>query len=418
MLILFFTLFIVLMGFAIIMPVLPFYAAHMGATSIHLGLLMASYSLMQFLFAPFWGNLSDRKGRKPVLMVGLAGYGVSFIILGFATALWMIYFSRILGGILSAAVLPSSFAYVGDTTSDKERGGGMGVMGAAMGSGMVCGPIVGGFLSIFKIFQPYDVPFFVAGGMAFVTMVFAYVFLREPKNKIEISTGRFSFTIDFNVPRILVFLYVLNFIVSFSMGNLQSTLAFFVRDKFGYGAFDVGVVFLFFGLVGFVLQGMLVGTIINHLGEGGVIKLGLAITAVGLALIVLSFDFLSLVIYNVIIAVGLAFLRPSIPSLISKRTKIYGAAMGAQTSFESLGRVIGPTVGGIIYLFNAAYPYFLGSITLVATLFASFVFLGGLQKPRSNRAPGKILHCNPKMFMKVKSYGYRVGNLFSEHSKP
>jgi multidrug resistance protein len=144
--VLFMAIFIVMMGFGIVLPVLQFYAREVGATPVQIGLLATSYAFMQFLFAPLWGALSDRIGRKPIFALGLLGYAVSFIIFGLSHEVWQLFVARILGGILSAATLPTAMAYVGDTTTEEGRGGGMGLMGAAMGLGFTVGPGIGAIL--------------------------------------------------------------------------------------------------------------------------------------------------------------------------------------------------------------------------------------------------------------------------------
>src|SRR5690606_25276383 len=131
MIIMFMTMFIVMVGFGIIMPILPFYAENLGATATHLGLLFASYSIVQFFFAPIWGTMSDRVGRKPMILLGLVGFGVSFIFLGMANALWMLFAARIIGGVLSAATMPTVMAFIADTTDSQSRAQGLGLLGAA-----------------------------------------------------------------------------------------------------------------------------------------------------------------------------------------------------------------------------------------------------------------------------------------------
>ncbi len=169
MTILFLTMFVVMVGFGVIMPILPFYAESMGATATTLGLLFASYSVVQFLFSPFWGQMSDKMGRKPILLIGLIGFGVSFVLFGAATALWVLFAARILGGILSAATLPTVMAYVADTTDNEQRGGGMGIIGAAMGLGVTFGPVIGGFLGTVNP----SLPFYFSGLLAFAVALFS-----------------------------------------------------------------------------------------------------------------------------------------------------------------------------------------------------------------------------------------------------
>jgi len=145
--ILFFTMVVVMIGFGIIIPIMPFYVESFGASGKALGALMAIFSVMQFLFAPLWGSLSDRYGRKPILLIGVFGNALSLVLMGFSSSLWMLFGSRALAGILSSATLPTAMAYIADSTSERDRGAGMGYIGAAMGVGMVLGPGIGGWLA-------------------------------------------------------------------------------------------------------------------------------------------------------------------------------------------------------------------------------------------------------------------------------
>ena len=186
MTILFLTMFIVMVGFGVIMPILPFYAESMGATATDLGLLFAAYSIVQFFFSPIWGQMSDRVGRKPMILLGLVGFAISFVLFGMANSLFMLFVARILGGILSAATLPTVMAYIADTTDLKSRGGGMGVLGAAMGMGITFGPVIGGYLSEMSP----SLPFYFAAGLGFAVAIFAAFFLPESRSKAAQMAAR------------------------------------------------------------------------------------------------------------------------------------------------------------------------------------------------------------------------------------
>src|SRR5690606_2654873 len=170
-----FTLLVVMLGFGLVIPIIPYYMEAFGAGGTELGLLVASYAVMRLIFGPIWGSLSDRIGRKPVLMIGIFGYGVTMILFGLATQLWMLFASRIVAGILSSATSPTTMAYIGDSTSEEERGRGMGVLGAAIGIGTILGPGVGGLLAVNSL----ATPFFLAGGMSFVALLLVWWVLPE-----------------------------------------------------------------------------------------------------------------------------------------------------------------------------------------------------------------------------------------------
>ncbi len=170
-----FSLVVVMLGFGIVIPIMPFYVEQLGAGGTELGLLVASYAIMRLICGPLWGSLSDRIGRKPVLMVGVFGYGVTMILFGLATKLWMLFLFRILSGILSSATSPTTMAYIGDSTPENERSQGMGALGAAVGVGTIFGPGLGGLLAGKNL----AAPFFIAGGMSFCALLLIWLFLPE-----------------------------------------------------------------------------------------------------------------------------------------------------------------------------------------------------------------------------------------------
>ena len=170
-----FSLAVVMLGFGTVIPIMPFYVEHLGAGGTELGLLVASYAVMRLIFGPIWGNLSDRVGRKPVLMIGVFGYGITMILFGLATQLWMLFVFRILSGILSSSTSPTTMAYIGDSTPEQERGQGMGILGVAVGVGTIVGPGLGGLLGR----ENLALPFFIAGGMSFLALLLIWLLLPE-----------------------------------------------------------------------------------------------------------------------------------------------------------------------------------------------------------------------------------------------
>jgi DHA1 family multidrug resistance protein-like MFS transporter len=376
-LILSFTLFIVMVGFGIIIPIMPFYVTSLGASAFDLGLLMSTFSLVQFLFAPFWGNLSDRIGRKPLIAIGLAGYICSYIIMASASAIWMLFVGRVLGGMLSSATLPAAQAYVADNTTIKERGGGMGMLGAAMGLGMVFGPGIGGLLSTFGL----AAPFLFAAGLAALNLVFVLAFLPAPKRApVPVAQQRRPSQVALLTQALggpLAFFFVMAFLVSFAMGNLESTFALYSQAELGFTATDMGIAFTFMGLAGAIMQGALVGKAIDRYGEERLIQFGLIATAAGFLLILAAFDRVSMIVFITAQSVGSAFLRPAISSLLSKRTTTgQGATLGMQSSFDSLGRIVGPAWGGFIFESHHTYPYLTGAGVFLLAFVASVLKLG------------------------------------------
>ena len=173
--ILFFTLVVIMLGFGMVIPIFPFYIDHFGATGRDLGILMAIFAVMQFLFAPFWGRQSDRFGRKPILMIGVVGNALSLLIFALAPNLTVLFLARALSGVLSSATMPTAMAFISDSTTEENRSGGMGMLGAAMGMGMVIGPGIGGWFAEISL----AMPFFVASGLSVVTLVLIWLILPE-----------------------------------------------------------------------------------------------------------------------------------------------------------------------------------------------------------------------------------------------
>src|SRR5579884_1760423 len=221
LIVLFLAIFIVMMGFGIVLPVLQFYARDVGATPFQIGLLATSYAFMQFLFAPLWGGLSDRIGRKPVFSVGLLGYAVSFVMFGLSHQVWQLFVARILGGVLSAATLPTAMAYIGDTTSEERRGGGMGMMGAAMGLGFTIGPGIGGLLGRHSL----ALPFFVGAALALATLALSWGALPEPERRRGSSAAQPSRTdaIRLALGGPLAFYYLATLAGAFALAGLEAS---------------------------------------------------------------------------------------------------------------------------------------------------------------------------------------------------
>ena len=367
LLILFISLFLVMVGFGIVMPIMPFYVRHYKGNAATLGFLMSSYSIMQFMFAPFWGRLSDRIGRRPVLLIGLSGYGASFIVFGMANHLWMLFAARIIAGAISSAALPTAMAYVSDLLAPEHLARGMGIMGAAMSLGIILGPGLGGSLGHYSL----ALPFFVAGGLALLTLPFAYFFLPESRAGAEAHDGEDTARITFTIHRHPQFiLFSIALIASFTMSMFESTFALFSADRLKFGPRDLGIMFTALGILGVVIQGGLIGRVVKRFGDVRVILGGLLVSAAGLLCMVQVAHVALLWIYTGIFSVGNSFLRPSLSTLVSKTSGKggKGSSMGLMQSFDSFGRIVGPILGGWVYEIDMDYTFMLGGGLLLATL--------------------------------------------------
>lgn len=364
--ILFMVMFLVMVGFGIIIPVLPFYAEELGASPTELGLLMAVYSLMQFFFAPMWGRISDRFGRKPVIVIGIFGLSLSFFMLALSTEVWMLFAARIIGGILSAANMPTVMAYVADITTEEDRSKGMGVIGAATGLGFIFGPAIGGIFTNINL----HAPFYIAGVLSFLTLLFVLFFLKESlhysktgKAEKKVKPKR-SFKKAIRSP--FAMLYFLQFIITLSLAGLEATFAYFAAVKAGLDAVTLGYIFMIMGLASAAVQGNM-GRLTKKFGEVRVIQIGILVSALGFFLILFTQNFLTAAIFLAIFGVGNGVIRPSVSSLLTKKAQTgYGKATGYLSSFDSLGRIIGPVLGGILYSIAIGLPYILGMILSLA----------------------------------------------------
>ena len=362
-------MFLVYVGFGIIIPVIPFYAEDLGASPTELGLLMAVYSLMQFLFAPMWGRISDRIGRKPVIMIGIFGLAVSFFLMALSTELWMLFAARIIGGFLSAANMPTVMAYAADITSEEDRGKGMGVIGASIGLGFIFGPAIGGIFSKTDL----QMPFYIAGTLSLLTFFLVMIVLKESLSKEQRhpkDRKRPGPLKALNGPESVLFF--LSLFITLSLSGLEATFAYFAAEKAGLGTTELGYIFMIMGLAGAIVQGGLVGRLTKRFGEGFVIQIGIFVSAVGFFLILFTKDFVTAAIYLTIFGVGNGIIRPAVSALLTKRSKTgHGSVTGLLSSFDSLGRILGPILGGLLYTISMGLPYISG-IFLSAVAFILF----------------------------------------------
>ena len=338
-----------MLGFGIIIPNLAYYAKEIGATPTEIAILLSIYSAMQLVFAPIWGRLSDKYGRKPTILYGLLGNAFALAAFGLAKDYLWLFVARSAAGIASAAVLPSVMAYVADVTTEEERGKGMGLMGAAMGLGFILGPGIGGVMG------SHDMPFFVAGGLSFLTFLFVLSILPESLQEDAIAEGHewISPHEIFRKPTLkspLIPLFLVAFFTNLSFAGLETTFPLFIEDKLGYDQREMGWMFMIMGAIVVPIQGGLLGRLINWIGERRIIVAGLLLNALGMVLLLYAINFATLTAYLTITGIGNQLIRPTNTSWISKQTRIgQGAAIGIMDAFLSLGRILGPLLGGWLY---------------------------------------------------------------------
>ncbi len=386
-------MFVVMLGFGMVMPIFPFYIESMGASGTELGLLLAISPFMQILFSPLWGTVSDRYGRKPVLALGILGYSISLFLYGLATQLWMLFAARAVGSVLSSATTPTTYAYVGDSTPAEERSGGIGVLGAAMGLGMIFGPAFGGWLGGDSL----STPFFITGGLAFVTLLLLLRFLPESHPPHERTAPAPT---ERRAPAIrlrqtwrewrklasgpIALLLFLAFLVSFALTNFQGIFGLYALEKFGYGIGQVGWILTTMGGVAVVAQGLLAGPLTKRWGEQPLIKWTLLAGAITFLLLLRASTFSTILLTTALFTLPNALLRPAVVALTSKIVpERQGVLMGLSNSANNVGRAIAPVWAGFVFDTNVNYPYLSGAIILFAGFLISLRWLNIVDKEKS-----------------------------------
>lgn len=378
LLILSFSLVVVMLGFGMVVPIFPFYIERMGAGGSAFGLLVATAAFTELIFGPLWGSVSDRVGRKPILMIGMLGYGLSMALFGLSTKLWMLYASRALSGVLSAAALSTAMAYIGDSTTEKERGGGMGALGGAAGLGIILGPGLGGWLAGDSL----STPFFVAAAMSLVSLLLIALLLPETlPPEARVVKGKINL-VDFRGLWHALWspiggLLLLAFTGTIGTSNFEAIFSLYALDVLGYGPERVGVILTVVGGVAVIGRGLLTGLATRWWGEATVIKGALLAGAVTFLLLLLAKSYIAVLLTTGLFVLITAFFRPAVHSLTSQRATVgQGAAMGLSNSFVSLGRVVGPIWAGAVFDLNANYPYVSGAVILFIVFLLSLLWMG------------------------------------------
>ena len=357
------TVFLDLVGFGIVIPILQLYARDLHASVPSTGWLMGIYSGMQLLFSPVWGRVSDRVGRRPVLLVSIFGSCISQLGYALSPTFWFLLLSRALAGICGANI-GTAQAYIADVTEVKDRAGEMGLIGAAFGLGFVFGPFLGGELGRYGA----NAPFFAASALSAVNFVLAYFLLKEPRSAAQRGHARvlsWSGLLrvvsrpDLLVPMALVL------IATFGFANMEGVFAFFCRDRFGYDRTQVGRLFGLIGVVIVVVQGGVVRRLVPRAGERAVVILGAALMGVGLLLVALAFSPPMLIVGIVVLSVGSALHSPSISALISRLAgQQQGSILGVSQSMGAIGRMVGPVVGTYTLGMGTSVPLYTASICM------------------------------------------------------
>lgn len=378
--IIFITVFIDLLGFGLLIPILPTFASkELAISDFQIGIIVASFSFMQFIFNPIVGKYSDRIGRRPIILISLLFTAVSYIIFSFATSFVILLSSRLLAG-LGGSNIATAQAYIADITTSKERTKGMGMIGAAFGLGFVFGPMLGGILSSYG----YEIVGYTAAGFSFLAFLFASFFLKESLDKSKIKNDKNlsvlslkTFSSILKEKRLAVFILIY-FIIVFSMANIYGTFALLGYKVYAFEDRQIGYLFGIIGIVGAIIQGGALRQLSKYLSDEKLVIIGIFFLMIGLGGLPYGVNFLGVSIIGGLLAIGSGILQPTILGLVSKeaREDNQGSVLGLNQSLASLARVFGPLWGGFAYDYlGYQFPFLTGGIFTFFTLIIAYKFL-------------------------------------------
>lgn len=375
LLLLMFNIFLVFTGIGLVVPIMPTYMTELHISGSIIGMLVAAFSLTQLLFSPVAGRISDTMGRKKIIVLGMIIFALSEWLFGAVSSTYLLFLARFLGGIGAACIMPAVMAYTADVTSDEERAKGMGFITAAITTGFIIGPGIGGILAEYGI----RVPFYaaaVAGGLAaFVTAFILPESLPAEKRKKVLKTDkRESLSVQllhsYKEPYFLSLVIV--FVASFGLANYETVFGLFVDHKFGFTPKDIAYIITFGSISGAVVQATIFGWILNRFGEKNVISFSLIMASIFVFLTLFVHKYWLIVVVTFIVFLAMDVLRPAISTQMSKvAPEQQGYVAGLNSAYTSLGNIAGPIVAGVLFDMDINYPYVSAAIVLMVCFILS-----------------------------------------------
>ena len=380
LLVLFLTVFIDLIGFGMVIPFLSFYAREYGASGVAVGAVVGIYSIMQFFFAPIWGRLSDRIGRRPVILISVTASCIGYLLFAFARSYIILFVSRIIAGA-GGANIGTAQAYIADSTTLENRAKGMGLIGAAFGMGFILGPPLSGILSHVgtKHGMPGNLlPGLVAAAMSFTALIIAAVVLGESKPPdLKPRSGlppQFDKQVwaELGHRRMLGAIMITLFLQLLAVAGMETSVTLHARDRFHFTQLDLAYFFLFMGVIVAVIQGGLIGRLAKAVGERTLVAIGTASYTLGLLLVPTIWHVPMLYVVAFLVSIGTGLCYPSLTSMVTKTSPAneHGSMLGIATAVGSLARFIGPIFMGFLYDLASARGAFYGGAVLTAAAFA------------------------------------------------
>ncbi|ANF96471.1 MFS transporter [Paenibacillus bovis] len=371
LLLLMFNIFLVFTGIGLVIPIMPTYMNELHIGGSILGLMVAAFSISQLVFSPFTGRLSDRVGRKKLIIAGMVIFAVSEWLFAIANAPGLLFVSRMIGGLGAALIMPSVMAYAADITSNEERGAGMGFINAAITTGFIIGPGIGGLLAEYGI----RVPFYAAAIAGLIAAVATLILLPEslsPERRAQLATvqdaGPRSSLVrqlmeSYRKPYFLSLVIV--FVASFGLANYETVFSLFVDHKFGFTARDIAIIITFGSIAGAVVQATIFGWMINRFGGQRLIVICLIASAVFIMLTLMVHTYFLIFVVTFAVFLAMDILRPAIGTQLSQNAgDEQGYIAGLNSAYTSLGNIAGPVIAGALFDLDINYPYVLAAVVL------------------------------------------------------
>ena len=367
-------MFIAIASFGIVIPILPSYLESINQGGMAAGLMIAIFAGAQFLFSPIAGKWADQYGRRKMIIYGLLGLTISMFVFYASDAIWILYVSRVIGGVGAAMLVPAIFAYIADITTFDQRAKGTSLVSAAMSLGIVVGPGIGGFLADYSM----KLPFLVSALVSLVAVIFSVALLKDsdaeeanPALAATLADEESMFTKIGRSTKMPYFIpLVITLVMSFGLLAYESIVGLYLDNQFNSTAKDIAFMITATGVVSVIVQLFIVDRIVRRYGEVAILIAFLGVTAVGFLLSLFAGSYAMFFAVSLIIFMATSILRPVLNTLISKMADgEVGFAMGMNNAYMSIGNVIGPLLAGVLYDVNIIYPFILGLVMLMITMF-------------------------------------------------
>ncbi|WP_438316435.1 multidrug efflux MFS transporter NorA [Sporosarcina sp. FA9] len=364
-------LFIAFLGIGLVIPVLPTIMNELKISGTVVGYMVAAFAITQLIFSPIAGQWVDKYGRKIMIVVGLFVFGFSEFLFGYGKSVEVLFISRMLGGVSAAFIMPAVTAFIADITTTTNRSKALGYMSAAISTGFIIGPGIGGFLAEIGT----RVPFYSAGVLGVLAAILSLFLLKEPeRGEQEVPMfGQKTGLGRIFIPKYFI-AFIIIFVLSFGLSAFESLFSLFVDHKFGFTPKDIAIVITGSGIVGAVAQVLLFDRLTKYMGEINLIRISLGISTILVLLMTFVSSYFSILLTTFVLFVGFDLIRPAVTSYLSKIAgNEQGFVGGMNSTFTSLGNIFGPIIGGVLFDINLNYPYYFAAIVLllgtVITLF-------------------------------------------------